>query len=281
MNKLLQLTEEEYRKRKELNYSLAKIIIRKSARHAVEEQSLPFKKQINFGSIEHATLLGKGQKAVLIQADNYRTKQAQMDRDNAISNGLIPLLPHEYEEVIACATEITRQLEEKEISLEGLTEQSMIWEDDGVACKGRMDLFQPAPIHEITEMKFTEWPLTESSLRKLIRQQGYDIQAATYTSGIHIITGELPAFKWIFCEMKPPYQIRRVNLTDTMRLVGMQKWDRARNTWKTCLESGVWSGYGDDLDLEPDWWELKEMPQYSVPEALGEDYSDPEGDTWF
>lgn len=306
----LNITAEEYHadrvglKVPTLNYSTAKVINAKSALHGWMEHpkgggvKRKPKKQMDMGTILHAILLSKGAKAQIIQTvygpkhkkagqivDDFKTDAAQAERDEAIANGLIPLLPKEYDEVIAAATTVTSQLADKNITLEGKAELPMVWESDGVACRGCPDHFDPAPIHEITELKFTDWPLTDSSLRRLIRQMSYDIQAATYTEGVHIITGEMPRFRWIFAEMNPPYQVRIARPSDLLLQLGRQKWERARNIWKTCLETGVWTGYGEDVEIDPDLWELREyeVSVYPPAEVIGDpEYAEPSDDPmWF
>jgi hypothetical protein len=308
LNKFLDVTDAEYHadqiglKVPSLNYSTAKVILARSPLHAWIEhprgggQTRPAKKQMDFGSILHSILLSKGAKAQIIdtvygpkhkkagqQVEDYKTDAAQAARDEAHANGFIPLLPKEYERAMAAATSITVQLEKKGITLGGHTEQAFAWVEDGVQCRGKADHVQ---MPKIDELKMTDWPLTESSLRRLIRNCGYDLQAATYTAGVHTVTGEMPEFRWIFAEMNPPYQIRIVKPTDLLLQVGRHKWDKAREAWKKCLESGVWTAYGDDeLELDPEFWELRqhEISVYQTPEIIGEVYADDPDDNemWF
>jgi hypothetical protein len=295
-NKFLDITDEEYRADKiglgevaSLNYSTAKVILAKSPLHAWMEhphggnQRRTAKKQMDFGSILHSILLSKGAKAQIVDANDWRTNKAKEARDAAHAAGLIPLLPKEYEQAMQAATAITVQLQEQGITLEGQAEQAMAWVEDEAQCRAKMDLYEPKP--RITELKMTDWPLTESSLKRLIRNCSYDLQAAVYTAGVHTITGEQPEFRWIFAEMNPPYQVRIAAPSDLLLQVGSRKWDKARDAWKACLASGAWTGYGNDvLEIDPEMWELKdlELSVYSTPEVIGEEYAEADdNEMWF
>ena len=291
--KLLDVTLEDYHadrvglKVPTLNYSTAKTIHNKSALHAWLEspkgggQGKQGSKQMDFSQIVHATLLSKGNKAQICDFKDWRTDKSKEAKEAAYAAGLIPLLPKEYDHVMAAATAITVQLSSLGVTLEGASEQAMVWERDGVACRGCMDLWQPGLI---TEFKMTELPLTNHSLKRLVRNMGYDIQAATYSEGIHMVTGEMPRFRWIFAEMKEPYEVVVATPTDMRLQIGMRKWEKALTTWKACLESGIWEGYAKEQEIDVDMWELREfeLSVYPETEVIGEVYAEPSDDPmWF
>lgn len=289
MNQFIEITEEEYRADKvpsapTLNYSTAKTILQKSALHAWTERAhpRPTKKAMDMGAIIHSVLLSKGAKAQIVDAKDWRTNKAKAERDEARDKGLIPLLPDEYDKAMRAASAIVVQLEAQGIQLEGRSEQAMTWTDDGVACRGKMDLYAPKLI---TELKMSEWSLRNSSLERLVVSCGYDLQAATYITGVHAIIGEAPEFRWIFAEMNEPFSVVVAHPTNLLVELGRRKWDKARDIWKACLETGEWTSYDAVQTINPPLWALREyeISVYDTPQVIGDqEYEEaPSEETWF
>ncbi|KPC75497.1 hypothetical protein ADL26_07545, partial [Thermoactinomyces vulgaris] len=71
------------------------------AKFAYERRRKTHKRVWDLGSAAHAIVLGTGPEIVIIDADSYRTKDAQEQRDAAWADGQVPLLESEWEDVQA------------------------------------------------------------------------------------------------------------------------------------------------------------------------------------
>jgi hypothetical protein len=94
-------------------------------------------KKFDIGQVAHSLLLEGLDNAAVIEADDWRTKAAKEQRDKARSEGKVPLLLHQFEEVGKMVTAADRQIIAcKElgigiISLESEnSETSCIWQEE-------------------------------------------------------------------------------------------------------------------------------------------------------
>lgn len=63
------------------------------------------------GTVAHALILGAGREFVVIEADSFRTKAAQEQRDAATAAGLTPIIREQYDRARAMAASAARELE--------------------------------------------------------------------------------------------------------------------------------------------------------------------------
>src|SRR5699024_12498176 len=73
-------------------------------------------------------------------------------------------------------------------------EVSLFWEQDGVACKGRLDAYRPEQ-GIIADLKLVR-SAAPNDVRKQISDYGYYIQAEHYLNGMQLLTGFRP--EWYF-----------------------------------------------------------------------------------
>lgn len=138
----------------------------------------------------------------------------------------------------------------------GKPERSLFWRDPqfGIWCRCRPD-WLPARGTIVTDYK-TCVSANPEDLRKSIANYGYDQQAEWYTRGVKALgIIQKPDFLFVFQEKRPPHVITCVLLDDAALLVGRMKNDRAAAIFATCLRTGIWPAYADDvvtLDL-PTW----------------------------
>lgn len=143
----------------------------------------------------------------------------------------------------------------------GGCEVTLFWERDGILCKGRVDkLIEDGPYANtiIDLKKIQPGRGTDAALQKAIHDYGYDMQAAWYSSGVGKLIGTNPHFAWIFMEDAEPFDVRAVEASAAMLVVGEAKVRRAWEVYRQCYETGHWPGYSNDIEqLSPADWELK------------------------
>ena len=68
------------------------------------------KQMWDLGSASHKITLGSDDQLVIIDAKNYQTKKARQERDECYAADMIPVLPHQFDEVKAMAAAARAQL---------------------------------------------------------------------------------------------------------------------------------------------------------------------------
>lgn len=259
-----------------LSSSIANVIVSKSPLHAwtqhprLGKQRREATPQMEFGTLIHALVLGSPVELRVIEANDYRTKGAQTARDEAIENGLLPVLAREFNDVQVVAAEIAKELLKQGITLQTLTskvEQAVTWEEQTkhgpVLCRGMIDWHDGA---DIIDLKTIRSAHPDTCTRSII-EHGYHLQAEAYKSAVRQLYPELAGretFRWLFVEILPIGSPRRVVLTvarpnGAMRELGSALWAQACETWARCLRDDLWPGYvTGEVALEPPAWAMKE-----------------------
>lgn len=252
------VSEDDYHsdpgERPSLSSSIANTIIEESPAHAwLEHPKLGGKankptRSMDRGTMLHALLLG-GREPHLIDARDYKTKAAQKERDEAHDAGETPMLVGEWANLQETASLLRAKLATRGVTLAGDSEVTVIWERDGVLCRGRIDHLITDGAAVIQDLKFCA-----SSHPKQVDSRmcdyGYAIQLAAYREAVETI---LPQFtgrvttQCVFCEVTPPHCITIAEPDGTMRSLGDMRWNRARRIWKQCLRTNRWPEYVEGI----------------------------------
>lgn len=219
----------------------------------------PPKENLELGSAAHTMVLGKGDKIVIIDADDWRSKDARADRDDVRAEGKIPLLAHDYLVVMAMAAAIrahpfaARMLNPES----GTPERALFWQEGGLWRRAMLDwLRTPSPNHRtiVTDYK-TAVAADDESFSKAMHTYGYHQQAAWYLDGVKALgldgNGEPPAFLFIVQEKKAPYLVNVIQPDPTALAIGAHLNREAILTYKECTASGIWPGYGTEPKMVP------------------------------
>jgi len=222
---------------------------------------------MNLGSAAHKVVLGAGADLVLIEADNYRTKAAKEQRDQAHADGLIPLLPHEH----AVVTAMAKALREHPTAAallgrrEGKPEQSLFWQDDRTKV-WRRALIDFLPTPKPGRMLLADYKTCPNadreSIAKSVHQFGYHQQAAWYCDGVKALGLAADAVMLlVFQEKTPPYLVTVVELDVVAMDIGAARNRQAIDLYRQCTESGRWPGYADDVIRIPlpAWAEARQL----------------------
>jgi len=212
------------------------------------------------GSIRHKLIYGVGPEIVEVDADDWRTKKAQQERDEARIRGAIPVLARKLREAEAEAAVI---IDSFPVPLnECDCELTVVWLDAelGIWCRARVDAWHSAT-STIYDLKNCENVIAATSGSVCIKY-GYDIQAAAYLEGIETCLPSLAGrveFKFHFVEAG----ITPVTapLSGEFMELGRRKWKRAKETWAQCLKSGKWPGPQITRIEAPPWAIAQDMEQ--------------------
>jgi hypothetical protein len=149
------------------------------------------------------------------------------------------------------ASQMTRDIGTK-------TEVSLSWQDGatGLACKARLDSFTPGLVWDLKTTKDAspEW------FERILFAGGYHLQGAFYLRGASACKLKATEYRMVAVEKDPPYQVAVYRLTDDVLQAANLEMDKALRTWAECLKTGVFPGYGTDVqDIGIPAWGWRSM----------------------
>jgi hypothetical protein len=270
-----------------LSASIARKLVGESPRHAYAAHPRlggkvqKVTKAMNAGSVMHALLLEGGKGLVECHYDNFLTKAAKEDRDQAIADGRTPVLARELAEARKVAAILKGKLVASQMVFDGETEIVALWTetaDDGtvVPCRAMMDHWSFARAM-VDDLKTSE-SADPGKIARSIADRGYDIQAAAYNSAATKIHPELVGRVQVsfgFCELEDPYATTVIERGrgGSFYELGEMRWRRAINTWAWCRNNNRWPEYASarirSLDL-PAYVMQRELDI----QACGTDYAE-------
>jgi len=218
--------------------------------------------KFDLGSAAHSLLLEGIDNAAVIEAEDWRTKDAKAAREEARKEGKFPLLKKQYGEVremVLAATDAILDCSElliKNLETEGDPEQSFIWEEEGAWFRVRPDWIR-ADDSLILDYKTTQGSANPADLDRHIVSMGYDVQAALYVRGVKAVTGKSPKFIFVWQECQPPYLCSFNALSPAFLEMARQKVDYGIFLWRECMKKNEWPGYPNRVAFqEPPVWAL-------------------------
>lgn len=215
------------------------------------------------GTLIHKLLLGKGPTVAIVECDAWTHKKDKDARNEYRAAGLLPVTRKMHDSALIAAPIIAQKLEARGYKLAGDSEVTVLWDErasDGtiVPCRSRMD--------HVLDSQIWDLKIGDANPRRFKRghltAMGYDIQGAAYPRALESVDPRQrgrSVFKLLFCEPEPPYCITPVRFAGSLRELGKRKWERAIDTFASCLRTGIWSDYIDGEWLaEAKPWELDE-----------------------
>ncbi len=220
----------------------------------------------DIGHIAHSMVLEGGTgKLQVFDVDDWRTKAAREAKAEARANGLIPMKKSDFAEVAAMVKRTHEQIAASRDAKKafdpqfGKPEVTVIWIDDGVLCKARIDWLHDS-LKFIDDYKTVVDANPDAMSRKILNE-GLDIQEAIYRRGIQVVAGIDPVFRFICQEKSEPYALSVIGLNPQWQWHGELRRQRALSIWKTCLAENNWPGYPAQTayPVMPKWIEDKEI----------------------
>ncbi len=204
------------------------------------------------GTLTHALVLGKGADIVEVDAKDWRTDAAKAKRDNARTDGKIPVLKSKLSEAQATATAIRSRLADLGYHLAGYSEVVVLFtlhSADGtpIPCRMMVDHLGLGEIPTFAlDLKTLESAAPDSCQRQA-NQYGHALQRAFYCAGLAALYGDrAPPFAFAFAETDPPHAVTIADADGSARELGEMQLARALNMWARCMREGHWPAkYGD------------------------------------
>lgn len=220
----------------------------------------PSKRTYDFGHVVHALVLGDGPQIVPIDADDWRTKDARAQRDEAYAAGQVPVLLSEYTEAEACAASVKADPDAGPLFDTGRAEVSLFWDDEqtGVRMRGRLDWLRDDLVIGV-DLK-TAASADPETFARSAANYGYAQQQAQYEDAIRAVgLNDDPEFLFVVVEKSPPYLVSVIELDPEAVRIGRAMNRKAALIYKRCLESNTWPGFGPGVSTVslPMWWMMQ------------------------
>jgi hypothetical protein len=214
-----------------------------------------FKDAYDLGSATHRLILGAGQELIEVDADSWRSPKTRAQRDEARARGAVALLSHDLRKAEAMAKAVHEHPVASALLAPGTghPERTVVWADPetGVWCRAMLDWFPTddgwvEPI--AVDVKTTD-SAASAAIAKTVANYGYQQQRDFYGRGLASAGLVDVPFLFVFVEKDPPHLVRVVELDSAAEADGHTRNARALRLWAACRETGIWPGYGDDIEL--------------------------------
>jgi hypothetical protein len=258
------LPHDQYLAHPALSASGAKTLVQPGgpARYRYErEHPRPPSDAMDLGTAAHAAVLGTGPDLVVVDADSWRTKAAQQQRDTVRANGGTAILAADAERVAAMAQALRAHPIASRLlhPSTGHPEVSLFYRDPehGVDRRIRVDWLRDAdPDGRLILVDYkSAASAAPEAIDRAIGNYGYHLSAAWYRD---VIVGlglarTVPVVL-AFQETSAPYLVHVVELDDEWLTIGHDLATRALRTFAECTASGQWPGYeGITVSSPPPW----------------------------
>jgi len=261
-----------------LNATTAKVLITQAPIHAwlqhpklnpnyVRDDDTKF----DIGTAAHHLLLEGGAKLVVIDAPDYRAKGAKAEREAILAADNVPIIKRDHTLVVSMVSEALAALNAcpdldgytRDLS-DGDAEHTMLWAEDGVHLRGRLDWLA----HDkkcVIDYKTTSTSAQPAKWFKSALEHGADLQAAFY---LRLVDRHYPdvtgtKYIWMVQETEQPYCVSFIGASNTILQLGEWKVNKAIDLWKQNLAkygTGRWPGYDPRVQYaEAPAWSLSEM----------------------
>jgi hypothetical protein len=235
--------------------SLGKLLLESSPRHAwyahpklnpAWQQNDDPKYDVAHGA--HALLLGRGREIEVIDAPDYRKKEAQQRKGIIRNMGKIPLLAHVYERAIEMRDACLRQMDEAGVHFfdNGQSEVMLAWQEAGTWMRSKLDRLDPEAT--IYDYKTTQGSAAPGAVAFKVADEGWDIQSAMYERGLVFLRPDLAGRVRqvrLVQETFAPFALNVSVVDEGTTTVGRQKLDVALSIWRQCMHAKRWPTYND------------------------------------
>jgi len=234
-----------------------KTLATKTPAHYQWDKAHPkFSDAFTLGTAAHSLILEDDTDGIrVVQADNWLTKAAKEAKAEALADGKQPLLTKEMTQVFMMRDAVMAHPQARELFTGHKAEESVFWEEDGLALKCRPDAWGPGLLVDLK----TTVNADPREFGKTAYNFGYHQSAAHYIDGVEKVTGERLPFTFVLVEKTAPYLVSVVTLDDEAVTAGAALNDRAKAIYRECTATANWPGYPNAEPISLPMWANYEM----------------------
>lgn len=229
--------------RESLSVSGAKILLDEGPAAFRWQQDHPrHSDAFDLGSAAHKLVLGVGAPIRPIDANDWRGKVAQAERDEAREAGEIPLLAKDYAVVQAMADRLASHTTAMRLLSAGEPEVSAYALDEttGVMRRGRVDWLHPNVLVDYKTTAGSVHPTALAGKYGTVRKWRYDQQAAWYTDLLRANDHPAEEFAFIFQSKAAPYPVTVAVVREDDLWEARDRNAEALRIYAQCVETGTW-----------------------------------------
>ena len=226
--------------------------------------------QFDLGKAFHAAVLGNGSEVAVVDALDWRSKDAREQRDAAYAAGRVPLLVADAAVVEAMADAVKAHDVASHLFVGGASEVSAFWVDEatGVKCKARFDYLpdkQPRRRLIVPDLK-SAVSADPGEFSRAAARFGYVMQQVHYSSALrHLGIDPEPAFLFVVVEKEAPHLVNVGQFAEEADI----KWtaaalDKALRIYRDCLATDTWPGWPGVTDLSLPTWHLYALEEMTA-----------------
>jgi hypothetical protein len=246
------ITNAAYHRDPALGSTSLKTLATRTPAHWKWERDNPVHKDAyDIGTLAHSLILeGDVSLHEVIDVPDKMGNKWKLPANEAKANGLIPITPKEWAGIVAMKDAVMAHPLARAAFTGHKPEQSVFWDEDGLALKCRPDAWKPGALIDLK----TARDANPNEFGKTAAEYGYHQSAAHYIDGVKAATGEELPFHFVLVEKTAPYLVSVVELDWEAVNIGRALNDRAKRIYRECAESGNWPGYpsAEPISL-PNW----------------------------
>jgi hypothetical protein len=239
-----------------LSASIAKIMIDQSPWHGWTEHprlnpnfSRDDDEKFDRGRVAHQVMLEGEANVEIIEANDWRKKEAIEAKEAAKALGKTPLLAKHWDAVVAMVAAARRQLaameeaDDRAAFTNGKPEQTIVWREGKVWCRALLD-WLPNAGRIFHDLKTTGASANPDAWGRTAYGIGADVQAGFYRRGIRaVLKIQNPEFRFKVIEASEPFALASIAFTPAALDLAERKALAAIELWRQCMETGEWPGY--------------------------------------
>ena len=216
---------------------------------------------MDFGTLGHALLLGKGAEIEVGDWNDFKTNAAKDWRKTVRAAGKTAILRKTYDRGIALRDGALGWLDKlglKTAFLEAQSEVVALFDDATVRCRVMYDKINLST-GQIYDIKITESANPKACERQIVNMS-YDLQEVFYRKGVKHLLPMLAGrekFTFLFIENKYPFCVTPMELNGEFQTLGESKYGFAYAVWLLCNQNNQWPAYTDRVvRAAPPGWAL-------------------------
>jgi hypothetical protein len=235
-----------------LSSSIAKILLTESPLKAWHSHPLlnpAYRSEesgtFDLGTAAHAMLLEGEGNIFVCEFDDWRTKAAKEQRDEARAMGKTPLLARRaaaVKRMVGVAQAFIESSEIAELWPDADSEMTGIWQERDVWLRCRFDRITKYR-RAIFDYKSTTDASPDGFSRQIVRM-GYHLQDAFYRRGAQALSAASPKFIFLAQSVEPPHECTLHGCDPALQEIADAEIDRAVGLWRECITRDKWPSYG-------------------------------------
>ncbi len=241
-----------------LTQSIASVLLDRSPRHAALRHPRlnpawePYEDtKFNIGNAAHKLLIGRGKELVIVEADDWRTKDAKAARDEAHEAGKVAILAHQHDTAEDMALAFKEQIAAIpdcagafDAASGGSGETVIVAEYEGVILRSMVDWMRD-PCH-LDDLKTTGKSASPDNVPYVMADGEWALQAAIQERILDVIdpSGQGRRHHFFYLqENEDPYEVTVSELPEATLTKGRLMLDKAIAVWRDCMANNRWPGY--------------------------------------